>query len=167
MEQTSTGIFSSVDIGWKYFFFQSRRTNGQDIWAMRQRRSMSSRARTMPVQITTGPLSFSTPTSTGTGRLFVIGRQRRFDLVRDAGKSQQFSTYLPGVSAGEAEISREGQWITYIAHPDHTLWVSKLDGSSRSQLTFAPLEAHLPRWSPDGTRIAFMGFRPGRPWKIL
>ena len=97
----------------------------------------------------------------------MIGRQRRFELVRYAGKSQQFSTYLPGISAGEAEISRDGQWISYIAHPELTLWRSKSDGSSRIQLTFAPLEAHLPRWSPDGTRIAFMGHQPGSPWKIF
>ena len=151
----------------KYFFFQSGRTNGQDIWAIRERKSMASRASTLPLQVTAGPLAFSTPISTDSGRLFVIGRQRRFDLVRYAGKSQQFSNYLPGISAGEAEISRDGQWITYVAHPEHTLWRSKLNGSSRIQLTFTPLEAHLPRWSPDGTRIAFMGFRPGRPWKIF
>jgi serine/threonine protein kinase len=151
----------------KYFFFQSGRANGQDIWAIRERKSIASRASTVPLQVTAGPLAFSTPVSRDNGRLFVIGRQRRFDLVRYAGKSQQFSTYLPGISAGEAEISRDGQWITYVAHPEHTLWRSKLNGSSRIQLTFAPLEAHLPRWSPDGTRITFMGFRPGRPWKIF
>jgi len=151
----------------KYFFFQSGRANGQDIWAIRERTSIASRANTVPLQVTAGPLAFGTPVSRENGRLFVIGRQRRFDLVRYAGKSQQFSTYLPGISAGEAEISRNGQWITYVAHPEHTLWLSRLNGSSRIQLTFAPLEAHLPRWSPDGTRIAFMGLRPGRPWKIF
>jgi serine/threonine protein kinase/Tol biopolymer transport system component len=151
----------------KYFFFQSGRANGLDIWAIRERKSIASRASTVPMQLTAGPLAFSTPVSRDNGRLFVIGQQRRFDLVRYAGKSQQFSTYLPGISAGEAEISRDGQWITYVAHPEHTLWRSKLNGSSRIQLTFAPLEAHLPRWSPDGTRIAFMAFRPGRPWKIF
>jgi dipeptidyl aminopeptidase/acylaminoacyl peptidase len=150
----------------KYFFFQSSRDNGQDIWAIRERKSIASRS-TVPLQLTAGPLAFSTPVSRDNGRLFVIGRQRRFDLVRYAGKSQQFSTYLPGISAGEAEISRDGQWITYVSHPEHTLWSSKLNGSSRVHLTFAPLEAHLPRWSPDGTRIAFMGLRPGRPWKIF
>jgi serine/threonine protein kinase/Tol biopolymer transport system component len=151
----------------KYFFFQSGRGNGQDIWAMREGKSILNRASAVPMQITAGPLVFGTPVSADNGRLFVIGQQRRFDLVRYDGKSQQFSTYLPGISAGEAEISRDGQWITYVAHPEHTLWRSKLDGSSRIQLSFAPLEAHLPRWSPDGTRITFMGFRPGRPWKIF
>ena len=150
----------------KYFFFQSARANGQDIWAIRERKSMVSRAPTVPLQLTAGPLAFSTPVSKANG-LFVIGWQRRFDLVQYAGKSQQFSTYLPGISAGEAEISRDGQWITYVTHPELTLWRSKLDGSSRMQLTFTPLEVHLPRWSPDGTRIAFMGHRPGRPLKIF
>ena len=151
----------------KYFFFQSARANNQDIWAIRERTSIISGAATVPLQLTAGPLAFSNPVSGGSGRLFVIGRQRRVDLVRYAGKSQQFSTYLPGISAGEAEISRDGQWITYVAHPEHTLWRSRVDGSSRVQLTFAPLEAHLPRWSPAGTRIAFMGLRPGKPWKIF
>ena len=127
----------------KYFFFQSGRANGQDIWAIRERKSIASRASTVPLQVTAGPLAFGTPVSRENGRLFVIGRQRRFDLVRYAGKSQQFSTDLPGISAGEAEISRDGQWITYVAYPEHTLWLSRLNGSSRIQLTFAPLEAQL------------------------
>jgi serine/threonine protein kinase len=35
------------------------------------------------------------------------------------------------------------------------LWRSKLDGSERLQLAFAPMQAATPRWSPDGNRIAF------------
>jgi Tol biopolymer transport system component len=29
------------------------------------------------------------------------------------------------------------------------------------------MQAHMPRWSPDGTQIAFMASRPGKPWKIF
>ena len=96
----------------------------------------------------------------------MLGEQRRFDLIGLNPKSE-FSIYLPGVSAGEADIQRTGDWMTYVAHPELTLWRSKLDGSSRTQLTYAPMQAHLPRWSPDGTQIAFVASLPGKPWKIF
>jgi serine/threonine protein kinase len=152
----------------KYFFFQSERANGEDIWAIREQKSFMDRANTAPAQLTAGPLLFSTPVpGREHDRLFVVGQQRRFDLVRYEGESKQFATYLGGTSAGEAEISRDGQWITYITHPEYALWRSRLDGSERLQLTFGPLEAHSPRWSPDGTRIVFMAALPGKPWNIF
>ena len=152
----------------EYFLFESTRDHTQNIWAQREGTSFFRKAVAEPTQLTVGPLMFSNPTPSLDGKkLFVIGQQRRFDLVRLDSKSQQFSVYLPGVSAGEADIQRHGEWITYIAHPELTLWRSKLDGSSRTQLTYAPMKAHLPRWSPDGTQIAFMASRPGKPWKIF
>jgi serine/threonine protein kinase/Tol biopolymer transport system component len=151
-----------------YFLFESTRDHTQNIWALREGSSLFHRASTEPTQLTVGPLMFTNPTPSPDGkRLFVIGQQRRFDLVRLEGKSQQFSVDLPGVSAGEADILRDGEWITYVAHPELTLWRSKPDGSSRTQLTYAPVQAHMPRWSPDGTQIAFMASQPGRPWKIF
>ena len=166
----------------EYFLFESTRDHAQNIWALREGVSWSSRlgfskagfrqAGAEATQLTVGPLMFSNPTPSLDGKkLFVIGQQRRFDLIRLGGKTPQFSIYVPGVSAGEADIQRNGgpngEWITYVAHPELTLWRSKLDGSSRTQLTYAPMQAHIPRWSPDGTRIAFMASRPGRPWKIF
>ena len=152
----------------EYFLFESTRDHIQNIWARREGTSLLSKAAAEPTQLTVGPLMFSNPTPSLDGKkLFVIGQQRRFDLIQLDSKSQQFSIYLPGVSAGEADILRNRDWITYVAHPELTLWRSKLDGSSRTQLTYAPMKAHMPRWSPDGTRIAFMASRPGRPWKIF
>ncbi len=152
----------------KYFLFESTRDHTQNIWARRESTSFFSKAGAEPMQLTVGPLLFSNPTpSTDGKKLFVIGQQRRFDLVRLDSKSQQFSVYLPGVSAGEADFQRNGEWITYVTHPELTLWRSKPDGSSRIQLTYAPMQAHMPHWSPDGTQIAFMASRPGRPWKIF
>ncbi len=56
--------------------------------------------------------------------------------------------------------------MAYVQYPESILWRSRVDGSERRQLTQPPLGVLLPRWSPDGTRIAFMGRTPGRPWKI-
>jgi eukaryotic-like serine/threonine-protein kinase len=152
----------------EYFLFENTRDHTQNIWARREGTGLFRKAGAEPTQLTVGPLLFSNPTPSLDGKkLFVIGQQRRFDLIRLDSQSQQFSIYLPGVSAGEADIVRSGEWITYVAHPELTLWRSKLDGSSRTQLTYAPMQAHMPRWSPDGSQIAFMASRPGRPWKIF
>jgi eukaryotic-like serine/threonine-protein kinase len=152
----------------EYFLFEATHDHTQNIWALREGTSLFRRVGAQPTQLTVGPLMFSNPTpSTDGKKMFVIGQQRRFDLVRLDSKSQQFSVFLPGVSAGEADIQRTGEWITYVAHPELTLWRSKPDGSSRTQLSYAPMQVHMPRWSPDGSQIAFMASRPGKPWKIF
>jgi len=157
--------------GGEYFLFESTRDHSQNIWALREGASLFHKSSDQPTQLTVGPLMFSNPTPSGDGtKLFVIGQQRRFDLIglgrTGPDRQSQFSVNLPGISAGEADIPGKGEWITYIEHPELTLWRSKLDGSSRTQLTYAPMQAHMPRWSPDGTQITFMASRPGKPWKI-
>jgi serine/threonine protein kinase/Tol biopolymer transport system component len=156
----------------EYFLFESTRDHTQNIWTVREGqswlRSLFRKSSVEPTQLTVGPLMFSNPTpSSDSKKLFVIGQQRQFDLVQLDGKSQQFSVYLPGVSAGEADITANGEWITYVAHPELTLWRSKRDGSLRTQLTYAPMQVHAPRWSPDGKRIAFVASSPGKPWRIF
>ncbi|HUJ96340.1 MAG TPA: protein kinase [Terriglobales bacterium] len=151
-----------------YFLFESARNNTQDIWALREGTSLLHKASPEPTQLTVGPLRFSNPTPSLDGKkVFVIGQQRRFDLVHFDGKSQQFSIELAGVSAGEADVSRGDGRMVYVQHPELTLWRTQPDGSLRTQLTYAPMQVHMPRWSPDGTQIAFMASRPGKAWKIF
>ena len=151
----------------KYFFFESSRGNSHDIWVLPQERGLLPGKRLAPQQLTAGPLAFLFPVPASDGKkLFVVGQQLRFELQRYDQKTRHFLPYLSGISAGELDFSRDGKWLAYISYPDHTLWRSRLDGSERSQLTYAPLQVHLPHWSPDGTQIAFMASQPGQPWKL-
>ena len=52
-------------------------------------------------------------------------------------------------------MSNDGDWVAYVSYPEGALWRSRTDGSERLQLTFSPAQGFMPRWSPDGTQIAF------------
>jgi eukaryotic-like serine/threonine-protein kinase len=151
----------------RYFIFTSTNNKGTNIWALPERRAFLRKDSRAPLQLTTGPLSFSHPLpSREAGKLFVVGTQPRGELVRYDSRSQQYLPFLSGISASELDFSSDRQWVTYVAYPDNTLWRSHADGSDRLQLTYPPAQAHLPRWSPDGTQIAFIGLH-GNNWKIF
>jgi serine/threonine protein kinase/Tol biopolymer transport system component len=151
----------------KYFFFESSQGSRHDIWVLQKNDSLLSRRKDAQQQLTAGPLAFLSPVPGSDGKkLFVVGQQLRFELQRYDQNARHFLPYLNGISAGELDFARDGQWLTYVSYPEHTLWRSKLDGSQRSQLTYPPLQAHLPRSSPDGKQIAFMASEPGQPWKL-
>jgi Tol biopolymer transport system component/DNA-binding winged helix-turn-helix (wHTH) protein len=151
----------------RYFVFQSTRNGRTDLWAIREKQNAGRKADREPVQLTAGPMSLSVPLPSKDGKkLFAVGTQLRGELVRYDVKSGQFVPYMDGISAMGVAFSREGDWVAYVAYPERTLWRSKVDGSERLQLTFPPLEALAPRWSPDGKRIAFMGRNPGQGWRL-
>jgi WD40 repeat protein len=56
--------------------------------------------------------------------------------------------------------------VAYVTFPEGTLWVSKSDGSQRVQLSFPPLYAMLPGWSPDGKEVVFFDFSPGQKARV-
>jgi WD40-like Beta Propeller Repeat len=116
------------------------------------------------VQLTAGPIDYGPPTPGADGKeLFVVGRQRRVELMHHSKDTKQWEPFLGGISAGELEVSPDGQWVVYTTYPEFNLWRSRLDGSERLQLTFAPINAHEPRWSPDAKQILFTDF----PHRIL
>ena len=152
----------------RYFFFLSSNRTVRNVWALRESAGLFERRSSVPVQLTTGPLSFDALALSADGRkLFVDAAQGRAQLVRYDPKAQLFVPFLSGISAGEVDFSRDGKWITYATYPDATIWRSRADGSERLQLTYPPSEAGLPRWSPDGTQIAYAAALPGRPWRIF
>jgi serine/threonine protein kinase/Tol biopolymer transport system component len=151
----------------RYFIFVSTNNKGRNIWALPERRSFLGNRPAVPLQLTTGPLSFSfaLPSPEGS-KIFVVATQPRGELVRYDARSQQLLPFLSGISASELDFSSDNQWVTYVTYPDNALWRSHADGSDRLQLTYPPVEAHLPRWSPDGMQIAFIAAH-GDTWKIF
>jgi Tol biopolymer transport system component len=97
-------------------------------------------------------------------RIFAVGALARSELVRYDGRSG-FTPYLNGISATDIDSSSDGQWIAYVSVPEQALWRCKADGSQRIQLTGSSMVAALPRWSPDGTEIVFMGRTPSTNWR--
>lgn len=151
----------------KYFLFTSQRSGVDNIWAIRDEQSAFYKTTKEPVQLTIGPTPTSSPlVSPDSKNLFVVTGQKRGELVSYNLTSQQFSPYLSGISATNVHFSTDGKWVVYTQYPENTLWRSKIDGTERLQLTFPPLAVLQPRWSPDGTRIAFMGHEPGKPFSI-
>lgn len=151
----------------RYFVFASTRGGSWNLWAMRERRDWWRKTSPEPVQLTEGQMSSQAPLpSTDGKRIFFIGASPRGELVRfDLGK-KLFVPYLPGLSAEGLAFSGDGSRLAYVKVPEGTLWQSRADGTEGRELTFAPMQAGLPRWSPDGTQIAFAGREPGKSWEV-
>ncbi len=148
----------------RYFLFASVREGKWNLWALPERRYWFE-FRPKPVQLTNGPLEFSLPVPSQDGkRIFATGRQPRTEVLRYDGRS--FTPYFDGQSASDLAFSSDGQGVAYVSIPDESLWVSRVDGSQRIQLTSSSsMEAALPRWSPDGTQIAFMARTSNTDWR--
>jgi eukaryotic-like serine/threonine-protein kinase len=148
----------------RYFVFEA----AGNIWARREHAGLLQRPADDPVQLTFGPIPFSGVIASRDGkRLFAIGSQRKGRLVRHDAASKQFVPYLSDLSAEGVAVSSDGRSVAYTTFPDGALWRSGADGSGRLQLTFPPMRTALPRWSPDGTQIAFTAWTASETAKIF
>jgi len=151
----------------RYYIFQ-RIGRTSNLWALRDTTGWFAGSAPRPIQLTIGPVSFENPLPSLDGkRIFAFGTLQRTELVKYESASRQFIPVYSGPPVGEVSFSRDGRYAAWVLYPDETLWRSRPDGSERVQLTFAPEIAFLPRWSPDGSTIAFAAAEPGKPWKIF
>jgi DNA-binding winged helix-turn-helix (wHTH) protein len=141
----------------RYLIFQAEPTGGRwDLWALLQHRGAFNYPEPKPFRLTNGPLSYDKVAPSRDGRtIFVVGSQRRGELVRYDAGLRQFVPYLGGISALSPSFSPDGEWVAYVSYPDFTLWRSHADGTERVQLTFPPMVVRYPHLSPDGSRISF------------
>jgi Tol biopolymer transport system component/predicted Ser/Thr protein kinase len=151
----------------KYFVYQSTRNGVASVWAIREKTAFWEKVSGMPVRLTAGEMNAYAPTPSKDGkRVFFVGALPKGEMLRWDEKTGQFGPFLPGLSAENISFSRDGQSMAYVSYPEEILWRAKADGSERRQLTFAPMVSGLPRWSPDGQRVAFSARTPGTQWKI-
>lgn len=149
----------------KHLLFERYRDGHSNIWVWSESAPWFSR-HPQALQLTNGPLDFTAPYPSRDGkRFFAVGAQPRAELLRYDGTSG-FRAFLGGLSASDLSFSADGQWVTYVSIPDRALWRSRVDGSERMQLT-APgtISVGLPRWSPDGKQIVFMGRKANTNWR--
>jgi serine/threonine protein kinase/Tol biopolymer transport system component len=127
------------------------------VFALDETRRLFQRSAKEPVQLTSGPVHWSTPIFGKDGKeIFSTGTTKAGELSRYDSKSNQFQPFLGGISANLVAFSKDGRTVAYVSYPDDILWRANRDGSERVQLTSPPLEPASLSWSPDGTQIVFM-----------
>ena len=155
----------------QFFLFLS---DGQ-IWALDERRGLLRKPPAEPIQLTPGPLRWGPPAgryndfeswpgpipSKDGRKIFALAFSPRGELSRFDSKTKRFQPFLGGISAQGVAFSKDGKSIAYVSYPEGVLWKANRDGSNPVQLTDAPMEVLMPRWSPDGKQISFAVYSPG------
>jgi len=146
----------------KYFAFLRWSLSGPKLWMVRERPSFWRRSSPRAFSVSTGAEDTETVASLGLNgsRLISVGYWPDTKLQRLSSDAHSLVTASVFPSAVNLHFSRDGKWVAYVSTVDSALWRCRVDGTDCLQLTFAPMAALEPRWSPDGTEILFIDNHP-------
>lgn len=150
----------------RYFFFREAIGSNSSLWTLPEHHQLALRSGA-PTKLYASAFAISDSAMMLDGkRLLLLGLNETHELVRFDRSLDQWVPIAVDPTAVDAHWSADGQWISYLSSPEHSLWAMRADGSARLRLTAPPIQAFAHWWSPDGRQLAFHLLAPGRPGKI-
>lgn len=86
-----------------------------------------------------------------------------FDPVRETISGKPAPLTRGSLRAGSSDLSPDGQWVAFNTQTTpEDIFLIRSDGTGLRQLTNDGVSKRVPKWSPDGSRIAYMCARSGK-----
>ncbi|HUZ93616.1 MAG TPA: winged helix-turn-helix domain-containing protein [Edaphobacter sp.] len=152
----------------KFFLLQARVENTFQIWARQEASSFNFIRHDQPFPLIFGAMNYRGPLVSNDGKkLFLRAENPKGELVRYDSKSGEIIPMLPSISVRTLAFSKDGNWIAFTTLTDNNLWRCRSDGTECLELTQGFRNTLMPRWSPDGKMVAFMGLRFTGEWGVF